>query len=149
MKNFFKITFAALLAFIIGCLLLLFIGIGTIGALVASGEKAVTVKANSVLEISLNKEVVDRASDNPLDGFDIMSLKPQTKLGLDNILACIEKAKTDDKIKGIYLNVSDVASSFGGLAVAQEIRNKLKEFKETDKFIVAITTWVFLRKLIT
>jgi len=146
MKNFFKITLASLLAFIIGGILLLFIGMGIVGALVASGDQPVNVKNNSVLEITLNKEIVDRASDNPLDGFDIMSLKPQTKLGLDNILACIEKAKTDDKIKGIYLNVNDISSSFGGLAVAQEIRNKLKEFKATDKFIVAYNNMGFSQK---
>lgn len=146
MKNFFKITFASLLAFIIGSVLLLFIGMGIIGALVASGDQPVNVKNNSVLEITLNKEVVDRASDNPLDGFDIMSLKPQTKLGLDNILRCIEKAKTDDKIKGIYLNINDISSSFGGLATAQEIRNKLKEFKATNKFIVAYNNMGFSQK---
>lgn len=146
MKNFFKITFASLLAFIIGSVLLLFIGMGIIGALVASGDQPVNVKNNSVLEITLNKEVVDRASDNPLDGFDIMNLKPQTKLGLDNILTCIEKAKTDDKIKGIYLNINDISSSFGGLATAQEIRNKLKEFKATNKFIVAYNNMGFSQK---
>jgi protease-4 len=146
MKNFFKITLASLLAFIIGSLLLLFIGVGTIGALVASGDQPVNVKNNSVLEITLNKEIVDRGSDNPLDGFNIMKMKPQPKLGLDNILACIEKAKTDDKIKGIYLNVSDISSSFGGLAVAQEIRNKLKEFKATDKFIVAYNNMMYSQK---
>ena len=142
MKNFFKTTLASLLAFIIGSLLLLFIGIGVIGALIASGDQPVNVKSNSVLEITLNKEIVDRGSDNPLDGFNIMKMKPQSKLGLDNILACIEKAK----IKGIYLNVNDISSSFGGLAVAQEIRNKLKEFKATDKFIVAYNNMGYSQK---
>lgn len=146
MKNFFKITLASLLAFIIGGLLLLFIGMGVIGALVASGDQPVNVKNNSVLEITLNKEIVDRGSDNPLDGFGIMNLKPEAKLGLDDILACIEKAKTDDKIKGIYLNVNDISSSFGGLATAQEIRNKLKEFKATDKFIVAYNNMGYSQK---
>ena len=146
MKNFFKTTLASLLAFIIGSVLLLFIGIGVIVVLVASGDQPVNVKSNSVLEITLNKEIVDRGSDNPLDGFNIMKMKPQPKLGLNNILACIEKAKTDDKIKGIYLNVNDISSSFGGLAVAQEIRNKLKEFKETDKFIVAYNNMGYSQK---
>lgn len=134
------------MAFIIGGLLLLFIGMGVIGALVASGDQPVNVKSNSVLEITLNKEIVDRGSDNPLDGFGIMNLKPEAKLGLDDILACIEKAKTDDKIKGIYLNVNDISSSFGGLATAQEIRNKLKEFKATDKFIVAYNNMGYSQK---
>jgi len=146
MKNFFKTTLASLLAFIIGSVLLLFIGIVIIVGLVASGDQPVNVKNNSVLEITLNKEIVDRGSDNPLDGFNIMKMKPQSKLGLDNILACIEKAKTDDKIKGIYLNVNDISSSFGGLAVAQEIRNKLKEFKATDKFIVAYNNMGYSQK---
>jgi len=146
MKNFFKITLASLLAFIIGSLLLLFIGIGTIGALVASSDKPVTVKKNSVLEITLNKEIMDRGSDNPMDGFDFMSMKPQPKLGLNNILDCIEKAKTDDKIKGIYLNINNISSSFGGYAVAQEIRTKLKEFKTTDKFVVAYNNMGFSQK---
>ncbi len=146
MKIFFKTTLASLLAFIIGSILLLFIGVGVVGVLVASSDQPVNVKSNSVLEITLNKEIVDRGSDNPLDGFNIMKMKPQPKLGLNNILACIEKAKTDDKIKGIYLNVNDISSSFGGLAVAQEIRNKLKEFKETDKFIVAYNNMGYSQK---
>ncbi|RXQ94936.1 signal peptide peptidase SppA [Ancylomarina salipaludis] len=146
MKNFFKITLASLLAFIIGSVLLLFIGIGIFGAIVASGDQPVTVKNNTVLEITLNKEIMDRGSDNPLDGFNFMSLKSKPKLGLNDILDCIEKAKTDDKIKGIYLNISDIASSFGGYAVAQEIRNKLKEFKTSGKFIVAYNNMGFSQK---
>ncbi len=146
MKNFFKITLASLLAFIIGSVLLLFIGMGIFGAIIASGDQPVNVKNNSVLEITLNKEIMDRGSDNPLDGFDFMSLKSEPKLGLNDILDCIEKAKTDDKIKGIYLNISDIASSFGGYAVAQEIRNKLKEFKTTGKFIVAYNNMGFSQK---
>ena len=146
MKNFFKITFASLLAFIVGSLLLLLIGIIVIGSLVASGNQPVIVKNNSVLEIKLNKEIMDRGSDNPLDDFDFVKMKPEPKLGLNNILECIEKAKTDDKIKGIYLNINDISSSFGGYAVAQEIRAKLKEFKATDKFIVAYNNMGFSQK---
>ena len=134
------------MAFFIGSFLLIFIGVGIIAGVASMGDQPVNVKNNSILEITLNKEIVDRGSDNPLDGFDIMNLKPQSKLGLNDILDCIEKAKTDDKIKGIYLNVNDISSSFGGLAVVQEIRNKLKEFKETDKFIVAYNNMGYSQK---
>jgi len=146
MKNFLKITLASLLAFIIGSILLLFIGMGIIGAIIASSDKPVTVKNNSVLEIKLDKEIMDRGSDNPFEGFDFMSMKPQPKLGLDDILESIEKAKTDNKIKGIYLNINDISSSFGGYAVAQEIRSKLKEFKTTGKFIIAYNNLGFSQK---
>lgn len=146
MKNFFKITLASLLAFIIGSILLLFIGMGIIGAIVASGDKPVNVKNNSVLEIKLDKEIMDRGSNNPFEGFNFMSMKPEPKLGLDDILKSIENAKSDDKIKGIYLNVSNISSSFGGYAIAQEIRNKLKEFKTSGKFIVAYNNLGFSQK---
>jgi protease-4 len=49
---------------------------------------------------------------------------------LDNI----EKAKTDSRIKGIYLNVSFVNA---GLSQTEEIRNKLLDFKKSGKFIIS------------
>ncbi len=146
MKNFLKITLATLLAFLIGSFLLLFIGIGTIGALVSMGDQPVNVKSNSILEINLNTEIVDRGSHNPMEEFDFIKMKPQPKLGLNTILDCIEKAKTDGNIKGIYLNITDVHSSFGGYAVTQEIRSKLKEFKATGKFIVAYNNMGYSQK---
>jgi protease-4 len=50
-------------------------------------------------------------------------------------LIAIEKAKYDDNIKGIYLNIDVVNSSMASL---EEVRDKLQEFKDsTDKFILA------------
>ena len=49
---------------------------------------------------------------------------------LDNI----EKAKSDEKIKAIYINTSFVNA---GLSQIEEIRNKLLEFKQTGKPIIA------------
>src|SRR5690606_30042096 len=43
-------------------------------------------------------------------------------------------AKTDDRIKGIYLDLSGVSASF---ATLQEIRDALVDFKTSGKFIVA------------
>ncbi|HEY0771577.1 MAG TPA: signal peptide peptidase SppA, partial [Sphingobacteriaceae bacterium] len=56
-----------------------------------------------------------------------------TKLpGLNDILASIKKAKTDDHIKGIYL---DLTSLQAGQATVEEIRNALLDFKNSGKFI--------------
>ena len=71
------------------------------------------------------------------DEIDIENIINQSEgsIGLNNILSSIEKAKVDDRIKGIYLNVENVSAS---IATLEEIRNKLKEFKDsTDKFIVS------------
>ena len=53
---------------------------------------------------------------------------------MDKILKTIEKAKTDDRIKGIYLDLNVVN---GGMATVEEIRNALEDFKTTGKWIVS------------
>ncbi|WP_282125849.1 signal peptide peptidase SppA [Marinifilum flexuosum] len=136
MKSFFKFTFASILGVIVGGFLLLFLGIMIIAGIASSADKAVTVKNKSVLEIKLNKSLADRGADNPFDNFNLPGAG-SSSIGLTTILESIEKAKNDKNIKGIYLNVSDVSANFGGIASIEEIRNKLKEFKETGKFIVS------------
>lgn len=145
MKSFFKFTFASILGVIVGGFILLFLGIMILVGIASSADKPVTVKNKSILEIRLNKELADRSSENPFDELDIPGSGSST-IGLNTILESIEKAKTDEKIKGIYLNVSDISSSFGGIASIEEIRNKLKEFKETGKFIVSYNNFGYSQK---
>ena len=58
-----------------------------------------------------------------------------SSLGLDDVLNSIDKAKYDDNIKGIYLNIDMVNAS---IATLEEIRDKLLEFKDsTEKFIIS------------
>jgi protease-4 len=137
MKSFFKFTFASIIGIIVGGLIFLFLGIIIVSAVIASGDKAVTIKEKSILEIKLDKQLVDRGSDNPLADFDFISMSPNENIGLNTVLENIEKAKTDDNIKGIYLNITDIPANFGGMASIEEIRNKLKEFKTTGKFILS------------
>ena len=137
MKSFLKSTFASTLGVIIGGFILLLVGIMIIAAIAAGGDQPVTIKDKSILEIKLNKQLVDRGSENPLSNFNFFTMNPDSNIGLNTILGNIEKAKTDEKIKGIYLNVTDVPANFGGMASIEEIREKLKEFKTTGKFIVS------------
>ena len=53
---------------------------------------------------------------------------------MDNILESIEKAKTDEQIKGIYLCPSGIQA---GVATVEEIRKALIDFKESGKFVYA------------
>ncbi|MUP38720.1 signal peptide peptidase SppA [Labilibaculum euxinus] len=137
MKSFFKFTFASILGVIIGGFILLFLGIMIIAAIASSSDKPVDIKDKSILEIKLNKQLVDRGSDNPMSNFNFFTMSADANIGLNTVLENIEKAKTDEKIKGIYLNVTDIPANFGGMASIEEIRNKLKEFKTTGKFIVS------------
>ena len=100
-----------------------------------SSSSDVTVKDNSVLRISLTADMPDKVTDGM--SFDYMSMTPVKQIGLNDALKSIEKAKTDDRIKGIYL---DMDGASAGTATIEELRNKLIEFKESGKFIISYAT---------
>ncbi len=133
MLNFLKSILSTVLGMVIGFFLILLIGIGIIAA-VSAGEGETIIEENSILKIILSDPIIDRGNNNPID-FDILNMESKNKMGLTDILNSIEKAKTDDRIKGIYMNVEMPNASMASL---EEIREKLLEFKsETDKFIIA------------
>ncbi len=99
-------------------------------------EKPNVVSPSSVLEIRLNKAVRERSDER---GFDFNLGDGEKRFtensGLNDIIADIRHAATDNNIKGIYLNLGDVPS---GLATVEAVRNELAKFKETShKFIIA------------
>src|SRR5258706_5668805 len=107
MKQFFKFMFASMLGFILAGIVLLLIFFGVIAVMVSSvGEKEVTVKSNSILEIKFEQPIKERTSKNPFD-FDF-DFSPKQELGLNDILKNIAKAKDDSRIKVIFLNLSSL-----------------------------------------
>ncbi len=138
MKSFWKYTLATIVGSLLTFILILGILFGIFGVMLSGfGEQEVVVNDNSVLKISLNYEIPDKTSDNPFSNMDFGTFKTTKVLGLNDILKTIEKAKTDDRIKGIYLDISSVPA---GLATLEEIRNKLIDFKSSGKFIVTYTS---------
>ncbi|MBS1570344.1 MAG: signal peptide peptidase SppA [Bacteroidetes bacterium] len=137
MRQFFKFMFASMLGtLLIGVVLLvLFFGaIAAIGSAFSMEGKPTAVPASSVLHITLDQQIVDRGPKDAFN-FDFGPFKGTSKLGLNDILDDIEKAKHDDRIKGVFLDLGMVPA---GMATLKEIRNKLAEFKaESGKPIVA------------
>ena len=134
--NFFKSFLASLMGTFIAMglvALFFFMGIAAIAtSLNFEQSKGTWVKENSVLGLNLNTMVTDRSPNfNPLEG---LSDFDSGMMGMDEIIGSIKKAKQDDKIKGIKLLSGFIAS---GWAQAREIRNALKEFKTSGKFIYA------------
>ena len=95
-------------------------------------EELVVLKDNSVLKIEFKDPILDRTSDNPFSDIDLLNSSTEGSVEFKDILDNIEKAKNDDKIKGIYLNFSSVNAGFSQI---EEIRNKLLDFKVSGKFI--------------
>lgn len=135
MKQFFKFMFASM----VGTLLLMLIG-GLVSmvlmiTLIAGAQKeAAPIKENSVLQIKLDHPVYDRTSSNPFENFDFGNMKSFNSPGLADILKELKLAAEDEKIKGIFLDLSEINA---GMATIEEIRNALITFKESGKFIMA------------
>lgn len=134
MKSFLKYTLATMVGFILVIFFWFLIAVGIVSAIVASSDKETVLENNSVLEIKLNGEVVDRATDNPFENLDIPLLASTQKVGIDLLKESITKAKNEDKVKGIYLRIDDVSA---GYAACEEIRSALVDFKSSGKFIYA------------
>jgi protease-4 len=134
MKDFFKFTLASIIGVIVAGLLLLFITIGIFSAMVSVSDQPVQIEGNSVLILKFDHQIVDRASKNPFEDINFGIFEGNKTVGLNDILDCIRKAKTDDNITGIYLNPMDIQA---GLGTVEEIRAALKDFKTSGKFIYA------------
>ena len=110
-----------------------FLVISLVG-MIASDSASTKVKENSVFVIKLNGTISERAeSGTPLDA--ILGMNDMSAMGLDDLIASIRKAKDNEDIKGIYLEGG--AASFDAPATAQQLRDALKEFKKSGKWIVA------------
>lgn len=129
MRQFLKFTLATIVGLFLFSGLLFFI-LAVIGAAAASGDE-VTLKDHSILKLSLDKPIQERAKKDPL----LAKLAGKNApIGLDDIIDAIERAGASDKVDGIYLDVSIMGAGF---AQMEEIRNALIDFKKKGKFIVA------------
>ena len=131
MKDFLKYTLATIVGLIACGIVISIIGIVSIVGIAASAETATVVSDNSIFKLELKGTVTERLVENP---FASLMSEEQTALGLDDILASIQKAADNDYIKGIYLEAGGIMAS---PASTEEIRNALLRFKETGKFVVA------------
>lgn len=137
MRQFFKFMFASMLGTLLLSVLMFILFIGFIAALGSAFSlegKAPSVPASTVLRIALDQEVLDRGPNDPFN-LDFAPFKMSSKLGLDDILNNLEKAKRDDRIRGIFLDLGVVNAGF---TTVKEIRDKLLDFKaESGKPVVA------------
>jgi len=143
MKQFFKFTFASMLGFLLAGFLVFLIFIGILVSAVSMGNKeTVVVPEKTILVLTLDQPISERSSDNPLAHLNFSRPDMSSQLGLNDIVKNINKASADSKVKGIYLELSDIPS---GQATIEEIRNALIDFKKSGKFIVAYAE-VFTQK---
>lgn len=135
MKQFFKYVLATVVGIILTSFLSLIFFIFIISAFVSSINKneSVMVEDKSILYVDINQPIIERSLDNHFDLDYLMGLEAD-KIGFFDLINGIKKAETDDRIKGIYINVSAPQS---GMATMKEVRQALIEFKKSGKPIIA------------
>jgi signal peptide peptidase sppA, 67K type len=150
MKSFLKYLLATIVGVIIVNTFMLIICmvmfVSSISLINFAGNKSVTLKDNSILKLSFRDPIPDRASDNLLQNLNIMTFSVNKQMGLNNILKYIDRAGKDDRIKGIYLDLTEIQSNFGALATIDEIRTALLKFKESGKFIYSYSNMGYDQK---
>ena len=104
-----------------------------LGVMLATGDEKQSVSDNSILRIELTGTVVDRSTpNNPLN--QLLGRSEASSQGLDVLIDAIKTAKSDKRIKGIYIEGGTMSSDF---ATLQELRGALVDFKSSGKFIVS------------
>jgi protease-4 len=129
-KIFWPSFLAVFIMSVIGLLLFALIIGGIIGSFGEFGPKPLAIKSNTVLHMTLDGEISEKSSST----FNPASFVMDKKNGLSDILYGLEHAKNDTKIKGVFLEIGNLNC---GYASAREIRNALKDFKKSGKFVVA------------
>ena len=106
----------------------------SIAGAVASSSSTTKVEENSVLVLKMDGMVEERAEEqSPLA--TLLGQADMEMIGLDDLLSAIRKAKDNEDIKGIYLEGGTTA--YDSPATAQQVRDALKDFKDSGKWIIA------------
>ncbi len=146
MKSFLKYLLATIVGIIIVHVILFFVFIGLVGAIASFSSPSIKIKDNTILKLSLKTAIPDRASENPLQNFNLTTMSSEKQIGLNKILEYIGNASKDSRIRGIYLDLTEINSNFGALATIDEIRNALLRFKQSGKFIYSYTNLGYSQK---
>ncbi|MCB0704859.1 MAG: signal peptide peptidase SppA [Saprospiraceae bacterium] len=131
MPTFLKQLLASCLGVLLALGVLILIGVGIVARLSDQASKPPKIAANTVLHLKFDKQIPERTNNLEMNPFDFSN---QKILGLQDIVRTIRQAKTDDEIRGIFL---ELQGSTYGHATMHALHDVLVEFKESGKFIIA------------
>jgi protease-4 len=132
--NFFKSFLASCLGSLVAMVALVFLCIFMVSALSTglSDGAIVPLTEDGILHLKLEAPISEIEFENPLAEY--LPGVDEPSLGLIQIKQCIDHAKNDPHIKGIYLNTSFFMTGVAGL---QEIREAIDDFKSSGKWVIS------------
>lgn len=126
LKSFLASCLGSLVALVVLIGLVLFI----FGSL--AGSEEVSIADNSILHLKLEAPISELEVEDPFA--EIFPGIGAQNVGLISLKQSIHHAKTDPKIKGIYL---DISSLMAGISSITEVRQAVVDFKTSGKWVVA------------
>lgn len=129
-RVFWPSFLAVLIAGIVGMVIFFVILGGVIGSMSDFEAPPITIEDKTILHMQLDGEIVEKGKSE----FNTGSFQVDSKIGLPDLLFALDKAKKDDKIKGLFIDIKDVDC---GMATAREIRDAIIDFEKSGKFTVA------------
>lgn len=95
-------------------------------------DTSTKINKNSVLTLNFKTNIIDSPTEEEQSIFNL-NKKSESVMLLD-ILDAINKAKTDDNIKGISIETDNINA---GMTQLDNIRTALEDFKKSGKFVYA------------
>lgn len=137
MKQFFGAFFGSMVGLIVatvlGILLVFVLVKSSVSSALKDDSEPTVVKSGSVLKFEIDGAIGDREKENPFEAFGGKgNFGGAESPGLNTLSKKIEQAKTDDKIKGIFINIKQLQAGF---ATIQELRNMLLDFRKSGKYV--------------
>jgi protease-4 len=135
MKNFLKIIAGTFIGSLLAMVLGFFILLGVVGSMatLSSSAKPVVPKS-AVLSFNFKTAITEQSVEDPFAMFNPLGGASSKTQGILNLIETIEKAATDQSIKFIYMNVTDLNA---GISHIEEIRAALVRFRESGKPVIA------------
>jgi protease-4 len=104
-------------------------------AVISSSEEEIKIKENTVLMMNLEGRIlVERSSEDDPDFSSFSFFGGVPTVGLTSLKTAIKNAKEDENIKGIFLKGGTFMAGQAGI---KELRDELKNFQESGKFIIS------------
>ncbi len=132
MKDFVKYTLATLCGLFLAATAFFILSVLTLTGLITAGNTTTTIKPQSILRLTLNGTLLEDTPENLLG--DLLGNTVPT-LSLQEVLTAVGEAKRNPDIAGIYIEARSLTDATPGMI--QEIRDALKDFKNSGKFVLA------------
>jgi len=132
--SFSKVFWPSFLAVIIASGVAMFFFFIVLGGIIGSfsdfGPEPLAINDNAILQMKLNGEIQDKGNST----FDPASFSVSETISLASLTNGLEKAKKDNKIKGLFIDIGEVQC---GYSTASALRDAIADFQKSGKFVMA------------